>query len=70
MTQTPLWTPSPARVAASQVMDFMARANARHGLALADYRALHGWSVAAPEDVLGADLGLLRRHRREGRASA
>ena len=33
MNDTPLWTPSPERAAATQVMDFMRQVNARHGLA-------------------------------------
>ncbi len=44
--EQPLWRPSAARVAESQVMAFIAEANARHGLDLKDYRALHDWSVA------------------------
>ncbi|WP_207907721.1 acetoacetate--CoA ligase [Ancylobacter aquaticus] len=44
----PLWTPSPERVARAQITDFIARVNARHGAALADYRALHAWSIAHP----------------------
>ncbi|SCW78605.1 acetoacetate--CoA ligase [Ancylobacter rudongensis] len=46
--QAPLWTPSPERVAHSQITAFIARVNARHGTALADYRALHAWSIAHP----------------------
>ena len=49
MTETPLWMPAPERVAASQVMAFMAEANRRHGLTLASYRELHAWSVAHPD---------------------
>ena len=45
MSETPLWTPGPERVAASQVMAFMAEANRRHGSALKNYRELHAWSV-------------------------
>jgi acetoacetyl-CoA synthetase len=46
MDDMPLWTPSPERAAASQVMDFMRQVNARHGLALRSYKELHGWSIA------------------------
>ena len=49
MSEMPLWTPSPERAAASQVMAFMAEVNRRHGSALKDYRALHAWSVAHPD---------------------
>jgi acetoacetyl-CoA synthetase len=41
-----LWRPSPERVADSQLVAFRAEANRRHGLNLADFRALHAWSVA------------------------
>jgi acetoacetyl-CoA synthetase len=44
--EQPLWTPSAERVAATQVMAFLATVNARHGTALATYRDLHAWSVA------------------------
>ena len=49
MNDTPLWTPSPERAAATQVMDFMRQVNARHGLSLASYKELHAWSVAHPD---------------------
>src|SRR5687768_85176 len=45
MTEAPLWTPDPARAAATQVVAFMHAANARHGLALQTYHDLHAWSV-------------------------
>ena len=49
MSEMPLWTPCADRVAASQVMAFMAEANRRHGTRLSDYRELHAWSVAHPD---------------------
>ncbi len=49
MDDTPLWRPAPERVAASQVMGFIAAVNRRHGLALDGYRALHAWSVRERE---------------------
>jgi acetoacetyl-CoA synthetase len=49
MSEMPLWTPGPDRVASSQVMAFMAEANRRHGSSLKDYRELHAWSVAHPD---------------------
>lgn len=48
MTDMPLWTPSPERAAASQVMAFMAEVNRRHGSVLKTYRELHAWSVEHP----------------------
>ncbi len=53
MSETPLWIPGPDRVAASQVMAFMAEANRRHGsslgAAMKNYRELHAWSVTHPD---------------------
>jgi len=46
----PLWRPSPERVAASRMDGFRRFINQRHGLALADYPALHQWSVGAVAD--------------------
>ena len=45
----PLWTPSAARIAATRMTAFRLFINQRHGLALADYPALHAWSVAQRE---------------------
>jgi acetoacetyl-CoA synthetase len=50
MVEMPLWRPAAERVAASQVMAFVAQANARHGLRLQNYRDLHAWSVAQPAE--------------------
>src|SRR5689334_21708815 len=41
----PLWQPSPARVANTQVMALVAEANLRHGLSLKTYRDLLDWSL-------------------------
>jgi acetoacetyl-CoA synthetase len=49
MNDTPLWIPSPERVAGTQVMDFMRQVNARHGLNLKNYKELHAWSIAHPD---------------------
>jgi acetoacetyl-CoA synthetase len=46
MADQPLWTPSSARAAASQVFSFIDEVNARHQTALKSYRELHAWSVA------------------------
>ncbi len=43
--ETPLWRPSPAAIAAHPLTRFAAAAEARAGRRLADYRALHAWSV-------------------------
>jgi len=45
---TPLWSPSAERVAATQMDAFRRRVNQRYGLALADYAALHQWSIDEP----------------------
>jgi acetoacetyl-CoA synthetase len=50
MQDQPLWTPSPERVASANVTAFMKRVNARHGVALKDYRELWKWSVDHLED--------------------
>ena len=44
--QTPLWTPSPERIAASNMTAFMKLVNDRHGAGATDYASLHAWSVA------------------------
>ena len=41
----PLWTPSPEAVKKSAMNEFMAQASRRAGRELADYEALHAWSV-------------------------
>jgi len=43
--QQPLWTPSAERIAATRMDAFRRFINQRHGLQLADYPALHAWSV-------------------------
>ncbi|MFN3985693.1 MAG: acetoacetate--CoA ligase [Rhodocyclaceae bacterium] len=45
----PLWTPSPERIAAANLTAFARAAEARWGVELPDYAALHAWSVAQPE---------------------
>ena len=42
---TPLWAPSPDRVAAAQMTQFMARVADRRGLTLTGYADLYDWSV-------------------------
>ncbi|WP_275630325.1 acetoacetate--CoA ligase [Pseudomonas sp. 273] len=41
----PLWTPSAERIAATRLDAFRRQVNQRHGLELADYPALHAWSI-------------------------
>lgn len=41
----PLWTPSSDRIAAAPMSEFMARARDMSGREIADYDALHAWSV-------------------------
>ena len=45
----PLWTPSAERIAASRMEAFRRFVNQRHGVQLADYPALHAWSVEQRE---------------------
>ena len=49
MQDTPLWTPPAEAFSHSQMARFMQLVNARHGLNLHDFRALHEWSVTRPE---------------------
>lgn len=49
MTDTPLWTPDPARLQASPWYAFAGFAGQRAGLSLTDPLALQDWSVAEPE---------------------
>ncbi|HSC84274.1 MAG TPA: acetoacetate--CoA ligase [Pseudomonas sp.] len=45
----PLWTPSAERIAATRMDAFRRFVNQRHTLQLADYPALHAWSVSQRE---------------------
>ncbi|MBB1519891.1 acetoacetate--CoA ligase [Aquipseudomonas guryensis] len=45
----PLWAPSADRIAATRMDAFRRYVNQRHALQLADYPALHAWSVAQRE---------------------
>jgi len=44
---SPLWQPSPERIARANLTSFAAGTSARHGVALSDYAALYRWSVEA-----------------------
>ena len=46
--EEPLWTPSPAQIAAAAVTAFGERASERAGRTLDGYDALHAWSVGDP----------------------
>ncbi len=46
---SPLWTPSPDRVAAANMTAFKDRIAAEHGVDLPDYAALYAWSIANME---------------------
>jgi len=46
---TPLWQPSPDRVAGANLTAFAAQVAAKHGVEVADFTALYRWSVAEPE---------------------
>ncbi len=50
MTNRPLWSPSPERIAATNMAAFMKFVNDRHGTKHADYASLHRWSVDRLED--------------------
>ncbi len=45
----PLWTPTPERIAHSQLVDLMATVNRETGRAIGDYPSLHRFSVHEPE---------------------
>ena len=47
-TSQPLWQPSPAQIAASNLTAFMREINRRHGTALSEYPSLYQWSVTQP----------------------
>ncbi len=44
-SERPLWSPSPERVAGTQVMALIGEVNRKYGLSLSNYRELHDWSV-------------------------
>ncbi|MFE5087669.1 acetoacetate--CoA ligase [Streptomyces mirabilis] len=50
----PIWTPSPDVRDAANLEHFRHWVNDRHGLALADYHALHAWSVTELERFWGS----------------
>ncbi len=60
--QQPLWTPSPERIAATRMDAFRRFVNQRHGLALADYPALHAWSINQRADFWQAIVDYFEVH--------
>jgi acetoacetyl-CoA synthetase len=50
MTDVPLWSPSPARAAATNLACFETQVRPLSGAAPGDYAALHRWSVEHPEE--------------------
>ncbi|APU30699.1 acetoacetate-CoA ligase [Ectopseudomonas alcaliphila JAB1] len=60
--QQPLWTPSAERIAASRMDAFRRFVNDRHALHLADYPALHAWSVEQREAFWQAIVDFFQIH--------
>jgi acetoacetyl-CoA synthetase len=52
--ETPLWSPSPERVAGATLTAFMKFAGERHGRRFDDYASLYGWSVDRLEEFWSA----------------
>jgi acetoacetyl-CoA synthetase len=48
--QSPLWSPSPDRIADANITRFMARVNANHNAGAHDYASLYNWSIERPQD--------------------
>ena len=62
-----LWKPCPEELAAAPLTHFGHAAARRAGRDLADYDALHAWSIQEPAAFWDHCLGLLRRHWSKGR---
>jgi acetoacetyl-CoA synthetase len=60
--ESPLWTPSPDRVACTRLTAFMHAVESRFGARLGDYAALYDFSISRPEDFwrLMWDFGAVR----------
>ena len=50
----PIWSPSPERIARTQLSRFMVFVRERHRAPVPDYAALHRWSVEFPENFWSA----------------
>ncbi len=61
MGEQPLWTPSEARIEASNLKAFMRAVERRWGVKAATYDELWRWSVAEIEKFWLSVLGVLRR---------
>ena len=49
MPESPLWSPSPERIAAANLTRFMQEVGAQQGMSLDGYDALYDWSIDRPE---------------------
>ena len=49
MPESPLWSPSPERIAAANLTRFMQEVGAQQGMSLDGYDALYDWSIDQPE---------------------
>ena len=67
MTDQPLWTPSPERIAASNMAAFMKFVNDRHGTRARRLRRAAPLLGRAHRGLLGRRVGLLRRDRGHAR---
>jgi acetoacetyl-CoA synthetase len=50
----PIWSPSPERIARTQLTRFMRFVRERHRAPVPDYAALHRWSIEFPENFWSA----------------
>ena len=49
MPESPLWSPSPERIAAANLTRFMQEVGAQQGMSFDGYDALYDWSISQPE---------------------
>ena len=54
MIEEPLWTPSPERIADSQLTQFMNQVEERYNLTLYSYFDLYRWSIEKPNQFWSA----------------
>ena len=50
LPDVPMWSPPPARVAATNVTTFIDKIRSEFATEIGDFEELHGWSIAHPED--------------------
>jgi acetoacetyl-CoA synthetase len=62
LVTTPLWTPTPERIARARITAFMRAVEARHAITVPDYRSLYEFSIERVEDFwrLMWDFGEIR----------